>query len=420
MFSALKSNLWRTPKTRWRVSIIVLVVLLIVCAGHATYVHRTSNTEDFGIFFHAADALRHGADPYEATEGHYIYPPLLAFVLQPLAFLSEENAALVWTLLSAGFIFAGAWLVARRAITHWSATADSSLPWLIAALATLLMVDKVHTILMLGQTDSLMLFGFVLAFYWMQDRPLLAGAAVGFTASVKYLSLIFVLYFLLKRNFRAAFSSLAAFVFFMLLPTVQVGWPNEQSYLSLTSRGMARMIGALDTQRRVKVLKVTWDRSVSLTSAVFRFTRAQGLPDPVAVALILLLFAALIAALLFICRRGPKLFRLANTGPALSLEWSALVIVTLIFSPQSTSRHLFLLLIPYAIALAIIGISAASSARRWLIGSLLLTALATSFPIPFIELWRNIGGASWCAALLLLAMAWNGRYSLGEGAASRR
>ncbi len=441
MFSSARQRFFGTPAARRRSSIVLLIIVLLACAAHATIVHRTSNTQDFAIFYRAADAMRHGASPYETADGrhsHYIYPPLLAFALQPLAFLSEENAALLWTLASAASVFLGALFIARRAAAHWqwetsstvarqpqagslrylgqSAGRDDSIPWMIAALATLLMVDKVHTILVLGQTDSLMLLGFVLAFYWMERRPLLAGIAVGLTASIKYLSLIFVPYFLLKRNYRAAIASVLAFVFFMLLPAVQVGIENESNYLSLTSRGMARMIGAMQTQRRVKVLPVTWERSVSVTSALFRFTRAHGLPDAAAIALILVTFAALIATILLVARRhGLAIFGRRTCGPSHSLEWATLVVVTLVFSPQSTSRHLFLLLIPYAIALAILFSLPRSVSGRWLIVSLVLLVAATSFPNPFIDTWRILGGASWCALLFLLALAATGSRMVKAG-----
>jgi hypothetical protein len=57
----------------------------------------------------------------------------------------------------------------------------------------------------------------------MERKPLLAGSAVGTAASIKYLSLIFVPYFLIKRNFRAAIASVFAFIFFVALPAAEFG-----------------------------------------------------------------------------------------------------------------------------------------------------------------------------------------------------
>ena len=46
---------------------------------------RTGETGDFVHFYYAADADRHGADPYAAHTLGYIYPPLLAWAAQPLS-----------------------------------------------------------------------------------------------------------------------------------------------------------------------------------------------------------------------------------------------------------------------------------------------------------------------------------------------
>jgi len=74
------------------------------------------------------------------------------------------------------------------------------------------MVDKIRGTFALGQTDCLMLLGFACVLRWMERKPLLAGLAVGASANVKYLTLICVPYFLVKRNFKAAFAAILAFL----------------------------------------------------------------------------------------------------------------------------------------------------------------------------------------------------------------
>ena len=67
-------------------------------------------------------------------------------------------------------------------------------------------------------------------------------------------------------------------------------------------RWLGRMLGA-GSSHRLKILDVTWDRSVSITSAVFRWTRSAQLPDSLAMLLLLFLFAAVVATLILIARK---------------------------------------------------------------------------------------------------------------------
>lgn len=80
--------------------------------------------EDFGAYYLAARALSNGESPFDAQvaarlaagEGithhsPYIYPPLLALVLRPLAVLPYAVAAAVWFVLSAGALLAALWLL---------------------------------------------------------------------------------------------------------------------------------------------------------------------------------------------------------------------------------------------------------------------------------------------------------------------
>jgi len=74
---------------------------------------------DLGIFLEASDKVLHGQTPYQDVEGighylGYVYPPLLAFVMIPLAVLPSAVAASIWALLSFGFVAWSLWLLGVR------------------------------------------------------------------------------------------------------------------------------------------------------------------------------------------------------------------------------------------------------------------------------------------------------------------
>ncbi len=74
--------------------------------------HRT----DFTVYQYAARALKAGDDPYEARNPRgykYVYPPLLAVLLMPLADIDTANAAYVFFVLSAAALAWCVFLLAR-------------------------------------------------------------------------------------------------------------------------------------------------------------------------------------------------------------------------------------------------------------------------------------------------------------------
>jgi len=131
------------------------VILFVTFGAHAVVqLSRGHGTEDFGYFYHAARAMWNREDIYAATNGHYIYPPFLVFIFQPLAFVSAQTAAIIWIVISGLLMFAAALIASKEAATRWhptDAAIDPSIPWAIAAIATILVADKIDTIFILGK-----------------------------------------------------------------------------------------------------------------------------------------------------------------------------------------------------------------------------------------------------------------------------
>ena len=69
---------------------------------------RKPSRSDFSVFITAAQAVKNGADPYRADhprDWKYVYFPLLAILLVPIAGFSMEVTSAIWYLLSLAAFF---------------------------------------------------------------------------------------------------------------------------------------------------------------------------------------------------------------------------------------------------------------------------------------------------------------------------
>jgi hypothetical protein len=423
-----------------RVAGSFVIALVFAVAAAPTFIRTWSGQktpDDFHVVYSGARAMLDRAEIYAATHGMYIYSPFLAFVFQPLALLPERVAAIAWLILIAIIILAATIIASHKIIETWELSplhGDHSNSCLVSAGALLLIFEKIRSEFILGQTDCLILFGLALILCWLDRHPRLAAIAVGATANFKYLALIFVPYFVIKRNYRSAIASVVWFAFFFVLPALEAGARLIGDYVMNAAAVLAKVIGehgflaAAAGGRKPVVNSVVWANSVSLTSSVFRVTRSLHVSDVVAALVIALLLIGIVAALVWVGRRyNVDLFRPATTKLASahvrktnSIEWAALIVLALIFGPQTTARHMIMLMLVYVVGLALVFVKQRRGPRILLLASMIATAVALSLPFrqtgvhPALVALKSAGAASWCALLVILCIAWIGSRTIVE------
>ena len=190
---------------RRRSQLWIALVVLVVAAGYfvvdvrqraridrGVKRHRT----DFTVYQYAARALEVGEDPYEARNPRgyrYVYPPLLAVLLMPIAAWEPPDAALVFFVLSAAsLLYAVLALLRFRPVRGGPALGRAAL--LVAAITCLGFAHQgfqrgqiTHVLLALHVAALLSLHRerYGLAGFWLalggalRLTPLLAAAAVG-------------------------------------------------------------------------------------------------------------------------------------------------------------------------------------------------------------------------------------------------
>lgn len=340
------------------------VVALLVSAGVMAWLLArglkvgTHGSIDIFDFYWAAQAFYQGKDIYAVGDPGYIYPPLLAFLMQPFTLLGETAAATVWVFVIAGLAAWLSWLgvdTARRAlgiVWPWQRTT-------LAACATFcFLADGFRNELEWGNCNLIILLPVMLAIRWLVARPRLAGALLALAAALKYLPVLFLAWLLARRQWRAAIAMALTLVALLLLPALEVGWKRNAQFLGSSVRGVTTMLASKfsppealredatgATTAPANIWPLDADFSFSIPSGMARIVRDKHLPPRMLHVGILLAALACIGACGFVYRaHGYRLFW--RTAPAwlVLLEGVGVATAMLVFSPQTQKRHFNMLI----------------------------------------------------------------------------
>jgi hypothetical protein len=313
---------------------------------------------DFSYFYTAAQAMRNGQDIYLAQppdKGRpgYIYPPLIAFLYQPLTFLPIMWAARVSLLVN--LLAAATALVAasKAMLERFSQNVRWPLVAGVAVAAAILSFDKIKSDLQMLQTNSLVIAGIALGLLLLDRAPLWAGCALGFSMNIKYQAVALLVYLVLRRKWKAVYAMVGWTLFWAYLPAASVGLPREITYLAEGFSGILRIVGIPVGKNVANIEPLASTFSVSVTSAVARVVAFGQIPlNPLLVAGCI---AALYVAILMLLYRRQKIPTLAwptrdqqTAAPwnaLVAAEWTAVMMCVLAFSPQTNTRHLILSLL---------------------------------------------------------------------------
>ena len=420
-----------TPRRSSPWTSICLGGLAVVVLANFLLINRRvgHHSGDFRHFYYAAQALLDGTDPYISGTGGYLYPPLIALLYTPVARLSFNAAQRVMLVVDLGLTVAGLLLASRAILDRFEAPRRTSLWLAVALLACLADIDKVHNELQMFQTNALQLALFALALYWLDRRPAWAGVPLGAILNIKYLSLAMVPWLLVRRRWATAISTLVSGVGFALLPAVVCGLPKDLHYLSVAYGGLATMVGhgsgTAGATEQANVEDITNFLSCSLTSAMARMAKFHHLPLAVGLAAaggIAVVVVALV--LLMYRRRGVPAFawpsapgqRAQPYRAVIAVEFVAVLMGTLMFSPQTNSRHLILATLLTTVAAAML-LAGKPRVPRWPI-VLAVGAMFLAFVLPpgnryteahhWSDLWFGVGGPCWGLLVVVLVVVDDG------------
>lgn len=374
----------------------------------------TKRYRDFYEFYSGAEALMQGRELFSAGALGYIYPPLLAFLMVPLAMLPLYTAAVVWLAVRVVLMGLAVWLCMDEVVRRFKIRRDAVAMLGIAAVGFLLHVDKLRAEMIMQQSNLLMLLGWVLGLRYLDRRPWLAGLALGFAANIKYVTLLAVPYLLIRGRFKAAGATALSALAWALLPALYLGWDLNATYLRGALAGLLRATNDTPDESGVARIMHLDQMGLSIPRWSMGMTTGDGNMHTSSYLLVLGVASLFMGAIWLLFRRsGVPLFE-GRFGPRESrperesvvlMEWIGLIVVSLAFSPQTNSRHLSQLLLATTCAAALL-LERAPGVSRWpvVVG---MTVMLAGFGLPpggstyleAVKAWHAMAGPAWCMLL---------------------
>jgi Glycosyltransferase family 87 len=418
----LRVRFWNDLRFLWALALLPHIVSIGVSAVLISHGHGRGNLINFLGAAHQMVLGKdiYARDPVYGGDGGYVYPPLIAFLYQPLTMVSLKSAAFVSLAINGIVSVFTLILVSHTLVERLTARFDPRLAAQVAIFGALCTFDKIKGELSLLETNVFMLLAFTAAMRWVDRRPWLSGLALGFAFDIKYLPLVLIPYLLLRRRFAAVGWFFVFAIAFAILPATTMGWHANLHAWSQASAGLLRLFGIhVTTDHAAHVRLISDNVSISLSSGVARIIHSnKSLP-----LLISGCIGAIFAGYALLVYRMHRVPILGWPGVALqarppyrgllSIEWMGMLLMMLIFSPFTNSRHLYMMM-DINIAAGVLLLGTRGLVNRWplIIGSVLM-ALGITFPpggMASMEradhFWRFIGGPGWSMLLMYTTLIW--------------
>ena len=382
---------------------LILLVLLVVMTVLEVRSMLSFPRMDFGIYYDAAMALRTGGDlfgAYEQAPLTYIYPPLLAILFIPFTYLPIDVAGAIWVVINLGLLLACLWLGGRLFLDRFNARLDVATMPVLLLLSVIYFQPRIDAEFDQGQVDFLVLLGIFGGLAVVHRFPFLAGVILGLVANIKYQTVIFLPYFMIRGWWTGAVGFVSGAIAFALSGALVIGWATNLEYLKRAFAGLGSLLGLPEAEGpKPFIFPMDWSESISFTSTIARWTNVSE--DGQAMTFVFVLVIGILCALvgwglyasqgipLFSGRGGTSGRTSHDQRSLVMLEWIGLMIAALAFAPQTKMRHLVLLLPLVMVGVLMLIVPRQGVRRMPLLITMIILFLVLVMPPPIDEAWRE-------------------------------
>ena len=332
--------------------LIVAVIFFAVFAGNLVrYSQRAPRRHysDWRVYYATGERFIDKEDIYSRPNEEitpFMYSPTFAMFFSLLSLIPKHPASLVFFTLNFLSVV-GIFLISRKLIGAQQLTSKQF--WILLFFPILFTSRFILLVWDSGQVNLIMLFLVMMSLYLLsRKKVLLSSAFMALSILVKYMPVVFLPYFFIKKQFKLVAGVLLFILLFSILPAFYVGVEQEINYL----KGWLPFISdaALDLSSWVDyknqsiysmVLRYTMDLSAYVYSYSHTFLNLsfyQGLG-------IALVFSFVIYLLILVPRK--------NAGDQSLIDYAMLLLCMALFNPNAWMTnfvvffHVYIFLIHY-------------------------------------------------------------------------
>lgn len=297
---------------------------------------------DFSVYIDGTKATLAGQNPYRLWFfDRYNYPPFATIIFVPLTIFTQNASEYIFTVIS----IISLWHI----ITYVFLSMKVKLPWswklLLFALA--LRLFPVRLTLVLGQINLIILLLIIASFYYQHQKPHVSGALLALASAIKLTPAPLLIYFLLKKNYRAISSFVIFTIVVNVIAIIVFGFP-------LTNYYYTQVLPELNSRVTQATLNATY-MNQSISALLGRFG----------------VFGTTNAIIRYIISGSGVLFLFFQWKKLSDLQlFSSLLIIATLFLPVFVWQHHFIFVLPAWLIL---------SKRNWLAGIIAYLALDFHF-----------------------------------------
>ncbi|HEU4391305.1 MAG TPA: glycosyltransferase family 87 protein [Blastocatellia bacterium] len=230
--AAARSGLSGRGNWQWRLLVLLAIAGVLVSGVGFTRMSGNDPTvyrNDFNVFYFASQEVIAGRTPYAQSLGAwtpYLYPPLLAEILTPIAMLPLPAAAYIWFLINVASLIAAAVmsgaLSAKASVDDRpevnDQTAAKRIALTAAAAGTFVVTRFVLDNLAMGQVNLLTTaLSMAHVYFFVRHKRVASAAALALAVSIKLTPAILIFYHVARGRlkFAAACAALSATLVFV-------------------------------------------------------------------------------------------------------------------------------------------------------------------------------------------------------------
>jgi hypothetical protein len=372
----------------WQLVVSVICLAIMMLGLYRQVAPQPYQAPDFSHTYKASRALRDGTNVYapalawvdtyqrgQPFKDQYFYAPTYALLLTPLTLLPYQTAIEAWGMCLLIFLCVAVYGLFR-------ASGESPPVFIVLLVATAASITSaVRAEYFLGQANLFMLCCMCLAIWARQaNRPGLGGGLLALALVTKPMLALITAYFLWKREFKFAFTTVVGFLILLLAPFLWLGREALENLLTLWRFYSSQYLSFAENISPRGML----ERLFTINPVV------RPLAEMPALAVALWLVVVVAVGLLTVAVIAPHQFKRENRS---LIEFGTMISGLMLISPLTEPPYLVLLIMPLVASFIYLRSVGWRQARfRWtgvaLAGIFLAELVPRAYTEPFF--WRHL------------------------------